>query len=684
MHRLFFLLLLVLMCNSIFAQSFNPQQRAYLYRIVQKTPVLYHNLQQYFLFNKESFIQYNAYKSNVDYNAIEYYQINNPDSLQIDWSGIALTDPGLIAETATLLALYELNEQLKTIVNNDQYADKLYLIFKTKLSKNLPSKMKDKKMDEILFTIIHPSLPLKIKLQKLNDFKLEPKTQQHAMNQWRIELNRTIENRSKDYFKLINPVNKFDHLLMLAAGEGSGTAGLLYETEPHPDGSNKSWYGKAIGLFTYEVVAHNNMVIPKDICSTVIKLSDDDGKAFHFSLWGLDSTFKPLVVITCKNKSYHLFSDSKTKTLSPDATESKGISYIDRIKQLQEELIDKPLFDLKSEGSLLAILEKEYQSKNDMESRLEKLGLEIDSLQKMEPVSETAINYRRTLIDSHLTNLTKKAVRIKELEDKVAKEYKQLDNAQRKIEKMEALLGPNPQSWKKKDSIYYFADGVWFNIASQDLVFPDSIKPNEVKIDLLSASYSLLGAQRDEIQLLANTVSSPVIKTPEPSAIKVDTIQLKHYFNPDEFSIKKDFINDVLNDSLPSIDIEIIIQPTIAINSKPQHYKNIEREFELPLTQFGKQRLVNADIINNGDSIRITITSFTDPVATRLSQLPSEIRQKLNVQNYSKENNKYLAMLRALAFLQRLPISIDSHNILFPKAIEEEESKLLFQHIMHD
>jgi len=666
---------------SIHAQSFTAEQKAYLYRIIQKTPILNRNLQTCFVFDKESFRRTSQFRSYIDYNAIEYYQINNPDSLLINWKQITEAAPGLIAEASTLLALYELNEQLKNIVNTRNKSDSLYLTLKKGLQNKLPTKLKDKKKDKVLFVVIHPSLPLKIKLQQLNNLKMKAKEQERIMNQWRSIVNQIITQRSKDFFHRINPHKQYNHLLMPAAGEGSGTAGLLYETEPHPEEIDKPWYGKAIGLFTYELRSHNDEVKPKDMRSGIIQLDKEDGRAFHFSLWGLNSSFKPLVVVTSNNKSYHLFSDFQSMELSPDPSQGEGISFIDRINQTREKLIDEPLREMQAESSLLTILDKEYQIKEEIEVHLEKLGLEIDSLKKLTPLPETAINYRRSLIESNLTNLSNKEKRIKNLEDKLTAEYKKLDNARLKVEKMETSLGPNPQSWTKTNDIYTYSDGVWFNSTTQDLVFPDSIKPDEVKIDLLSASYSLQGEERDEVQLLVNNVTAPNIESKELVVNSTDTLLFTHYFYPDVFTIEP---SDTYNrhwDSLNIVQVQLKIQPMMLKVDSTRKYNNRNREYLLPITRLGKQRFAKAEIIINGDTAIVTIKSSTDPVPTQLSGLPNRVKQELNIHSSSIANNNYLATLRGLSFLKTLGLkaSIDTIKINYP--ISEHQFKILWEYI---
>ncbi len=680
MLRLYCILIVLPIVFNIKAQSFSNKQRAWFYRIIQKTPVLKRNLDDCLIFNQQPFILNTINGPKIDYDAIEYFQIQQPESLHINWTGLNQRSPGLIAEASTLLAIYELNDELKHIIHNHSINDSLYLSFKKVLTPGLPSKYNSRRTDELLLTIIHPSFPLKIKLQQLDNLKLSAHDQKKLMNLWRVTLNNIITNRSQFFFEQIAPEQEYMHLQLLAAGEGSGTAGMLYESEPHPKFPDKPWYGKAIGLFTYEIDTHKEKVSPKDMRSSTIRLTNENPNAFHFSIWGLNSSFKPLVVITANNKSYHLYSDFQSKELSPDPSKGSGISFIDRIHQTNEEQIEKPLKSLNAESSITNILNKEYQTKILIEDKLLALGLEIDSLQQIKPVPETAINYRRTLIDSHLTNLTKKEERIKNLEDKLTKEYRQLDNARNKVEKMKALLGPNPQEWHENNGIYTYSDGVYFSEITQDLIFPDTLKPSSIKIDLLSASYSLLGEQRDEVQLLVNNISAPILQKVRSTTNDADTIHFTRHFFPDEFRINN---HDSLKsnvDSASFFKINLISWPGQP-NKDNITYKDRERELTYPLTGFGKQRFACAEIIIKADTIVINIESSTDPVPTRLSQLPVTRLQQMNITGYSAKNNYYLAALRALSLINAMQLNINIDKVIINTTVPKDHITLLWQYI---
>lgn len=683
MRLILFLTISLLIAHTTVCQNLSHKQKAWLYRITQKTPVLYRNWNTHFEFDSKPFQQKSFHGVQIDYDAIEYFQINNPESLMIHWSKIANSSPGLIAEASTLLAIYELNYHLVNTYKKASYTDSIYIQFKTDLGTSLPPKTKEKRKDKILNCVIHPSLPLNKKVEKLSkNCKLELKEQEELLNQWRIVVNKYIDQRSRYFFQQINTSDEFHNMLLLAAGEGSGTAGLLYEKEIHPEDANKLWYGKAIGLFTYNLNLKQGKLKPDEKTRGQISTFNNSAASLHFSMWGLNSSFKPMVVISANKKSYLLFSDIHSMELSPDPKRGEGISYIDRIEQYRNKHLSEAIKELEKENSLHTILDKELAQKETIEFKLERLELDIDSLKKIKPQPEAAITHRENIINSYLSSLTQKEARVKSLQNKISNEYRKIDQARKKVQRMKEVLGENPQKWTENKNEYLFNDGVIFSKLTQDLIFPDSIKPDEIHIDLLSASYSQKGDQRDEVQLLVNSTTPPSFVTEKNSKTPdADTLRSILYFKPDEFQT---VISDNFSNLMDSIDISQIILKTAPLRLRadsPKKYADREQELKLPLSKLGLQRFAETEIIIRNKKATITITSSTDPVPTRLSTVHSRLKKELNINEALVRNNNYLSVLRGLFCLNQIVenIEIDQLKIHYP--ISENEVLLLWNHL---
>jgi len=672
--RYFFIAILLWGNFLISAQNqLSKKQEVWLYRIVQKTPVLKRNWHSYFVFDQTPFLRYKNGQHRVDHNAISYYQFHNPESLIIHYDSIQLSSYGLISEAAIKLTLWELNEELKKcIYHQSDCNDSLFNSFEAPLQKLINKTIKPKKQDKALHTIIHPSLPIFKKFEELQKLKLSADIQKKLLNKWSELVANYSHERSQYYFNLLANGQTLTSTTFLAAGEGSGTAGLLYETEHNPEDSTKAWYGKGIGLFTYKVRTYKEEVRLQTHLSKKIKLPKGKSMAMHTSLWGLNSSFKPMLIITDDSVSYHLFANFNTKELSPDENNSHGISHIDRIEEYRQKKILNPLKNIQNNGSLADIINKEYVSKTLIENQLSEIEAEIDTLLKYEPDNEEAINYRKRLIDSKLTNLSKKEQRIKELQQKLSKENSSITHAEQKLKEMITLLGPSPQEWTKEGNTYHFNTGVKFNTLTQDLIFPPRHHERALDVRLLSAGYSLEGTKKDEVQAYVSITDTrnkaPVVISKQIA--KIDT-SLTFYFHPDEYhtysslDFTKQFIKQLKSYKHLSLEIGMLLRPD-SLKSMSRKYSDKAREYQLPLTINAHNRMAQLTIQTVGDTLKITSLACTDPVPTRIHQAPVALQEAINIKGLSSTNNKYLQALRATQVLLTL---FDKLN--YPVTLEE-------------
>ncbi len=642
---------------TITSQELTAKQEAWLYRIVQKTPVLNNSWQEYFIFDTTPFQIVRQGELITNYDAVCYYQQYTPESLQIDYETIKTSSQGLIAEAAIKLTLWELNEELKEcIYRPNSCNDTLAAQFKKSLTAILP-KIKSKKQDEAIRTVMHPSLPVFKKIEKLDKLKLDASTQKDLLNKWSSLVADHCQHRSQYFFAILSDGASIENTAFLAAGEGSGTAGLLYEKEINPADSSQLWYGKGIGLFTYQLRTYQSTVRLKEHLSTNIQLPANRRVALHTSLWGLNSSFIPMLIITDDTVSYHLFADYDSKSLSVDAHLGEGISHLDRIEQYRKKNITEPLKELQADNSLNSIFNKELDSKAAIEEEIHQLESEIDTLRKHEPDNVNAINYRMRQIDSKLNILSDKERRIKELNEKLRKENRGIIKAEEQLDEMIKLCGPHPQNWQQQGTNYTFPTGVSFDSQTQDLLFPAQQNERTLQISLLSASYTLGGKQKDEVQAyvsLTNVTTQPTIA--EQSFGQIDT-SFTYFFHPDEYhSYNTPVLDSTLIKHLKQY-ASIAIHFKASDTHKSEHtrqyrYQNIKREYEQPMTADALKRRATVQLKGIQDTLQITISASTDAVASRLSQSPNYLKQELSVSKTSTTNNSYLEAMRALQTLQ--------------------------------
>jgi hypothetical protein len=649
--------------TSIAQNNFSPRQKAWLYRVTAQTTALQTNCAACFNVNTEPFTNYGPNGKRINFNLGEELLTAHPDSLTIDFECLRTQSHGVLAELAVKTSIWELARTLKRAIsnlpaNNDSVFQELSAHILKKLPPKEQRKPQSKRTLMTMAVVMHPSLPFTIKQEKLRQMKHTPLAQKAMFDEWsRLTAQWTLE-RSLYYFNSLTQQNAFYALKMLAAGDGSGTSGILYEYEPHPTDTTRNGYGVGIGLFTYRYATKGETVVTLPQTATTIPLPNIDTVAVHCSLFGLDSSRKPVVVFTMDDKSYHLFSGLGALTPNPIAED--GLSHIDRIRQTTQARINKPLQNLDKDGGLNAILERELNQKEAIEKQLRTLENEIDSLQKETPPNQTAIDVRKRQINTLLTNLTAKERRVAEVSRKLANAYKKIDQSRSLVAEMESLLGPNPQPYTQSGNTFTFADGTIFDQTTQDFFFARQKNTNELSIRLIPASMTMGGTSKDEVQLFVNTTEAKrkrILDPAEPTiALALDTTIYIHYA-PDKFkSTTSSTLNDLATAASHFTSVIIVPQTIAMLNEphRPQKYASMKRELLMPLTSNGQMRQTALQVQSNGDTLVITITSSTDNVATRLSQLTQQQRQQLGIEKPQWKNNQWLAWLRAAAMAHQL------------------------------
>ncbi len=683
------ILLYVNVALSFTQNQFTPEERAWLYRIVKKSPVLDKNWGSFFQFDNSSFCKNTNGSVLIDYDSILKHQKLIPQSLVIKIDSISKSSSGVVSEAAIKMAFLELNEGLKSCLSHSSACnDSLYKSFIIPLISVIPQNVSDKNTRLILDVLMNPSIPIFLKLEQLLKFNmLDGKEQLALFEAWNGLIANYISVRSLYFGSTISSNSTFDDLIYLAAGEGSGSAGLLNENDVNPLKPSENFYGKAVGLFNYGFTVSNNVLQPQGLSKESILIPPRKSIAIHSVLWGLNGSLKPLIVFTLSNKSYQLYTNNITQELSPDPNSGKGISHLDRINQFKQIKVNKPIADLQKEGGLENILQKELVIKEKIEFDINRLGIEIDSLRKLLPASQVAIDARKVLVNSSLTNLTDKTTRIVDLQRKLSLEYKVIDNAQKKLSEMTALLGVNPQKWILKDGDFEFEDGVIFNVQNQDLIFPAREKSSELEVVLVSAGYTLEGDKKDEVQvcLCVNYSKDLPNYLPQMQA-EIQPISFNMFYFPDairSFTVldsmvvnrmkkmiftKPNEIKFVRINVAPSLDS---LKSVDEVNAA--HYFNIQREFDQPITPLGLQRRAHVSMQLINDTVVIFANGFADGVSTRLSQVSCDVRNQLKVNRFNVDNNLHLSVLRAVGAIdQVLEISGISEKNSFLMQIKNE------------
>ena len=192
-----------------------------------------------------------------------------------------------------------------------------------------------------------------------------------------------------EIFNYLGGVSEEFENYLIAAGDGSYTAGLLQERERDDEGNWNKGLPKAVGLFPYDLKIKENELVPERICNRVMTLVGNGKQTnLHFDVWGYNTNRQTTVVIEKNGFTYHLFGSEKTRFLSPDSSFSKGVTfqkiindlsgntfnelektikgkngYNDQIKEIDRQLSETLLFIQEKEASYGELTKSNFKTK---------------------------------------------------------------------------------------------------------------------------------------------------------------------------------------------------------------------------------------------------------------------------------------------------------------------------------
>jgi hypothetical protein len=344
-------------CVTSFSQGTNDltaEDRAYLFHIVKKSPILDNSIGRYFeysgpivrLMNKE-----------LNYDSIESYIINNPNSLFIRKGEIEKSPKGIIAEAANKMALWELNKMLLASRQSENDLERYrtqYNQFEALLKSKLPaSAMRtengNQEIQKKIYAVLNPSLSFDDKAAMLATFHfLSVEDQLVTIEAMNYATNAYVEKRAFEIFLQLGGTATTFRNILIAAGDGSETSGLLNEREKDESGKWNKGLPKAVGLFPYQA----KIIDPSKRNKTALEpvrmpaldfetVGDNKLTQLHFDVWGYNSKKQTTVVIERNGQSYHLFGSNETRFLSPDSTYSDGKTFQTVINELEKDKIAK-------------------------------------------------------------------------------------------------------------------------------------------------------------------------------------------------------------------------------------------------------------------------------------------------------------------------------------------------------
>lgn len=689
--RILFTFLVFQSITSLFAQTepLTAEERAYLFHIVRKSPILENNIGRFFEY-KGSEIKFSNGK--INYDSTEIQIINNPSLLIIYTNDIRKAPIGLIAEAANKVAIWELNKILlaKRSKNNEEFAiyQSKYDFFEELLISKLPkSALKnDSEIHPKIEQLLNPSLHLNDKIKMVETFHFLTENEQlSTLNTINYAINEYIKKRAYEIFShLGGQTYKFENILV-AAGDGSLTSGLLEEREKDENGRWNKGLPKAIGLFPYQLKL--NPTKQKDISPIQPARYTENGfytygnntlTNIHLDVWGYNSDKQTTVVIEKNGKTYHLFGSGETRFLSPDSTFAKGATYQQIIDDLKIKIskIDEKIYGKKGYDYWIAVYEKK---RDDLKAQI----LELE--QNIANISSFKINTKQNGVitankDVDKTQSDKK--NRKEAQNSYIDKNEQLEAAKRKIKELQkekeealarrteldnrmnkciAIFGRNWVQYTENNGIYTYADSTTFNMNTQEFTFLPTKDTAFFEVRLIAIPNTSLSEQADEVMMHINVTYA----NPEYNA-KIQ-LHLQDVFESNSWKL-----NNPLLKEEDSLSIRIFLEQ-LADKKKPFYiitrgngigqwngtrtdYKSEQTELDsytLSKNDSTYKRLRTSEAFAYANhSLQLEINSFTDPVRSTF-----DIQNPKIMEYKSKSNltyNQLLSAYRSAAILFQL------------------------------
>lgn len=684
-----------------------PEVRAYLFHTVRKSPILERNIGKAFEYNGPLV---KLDDGQINYDSIDKILIIEPNYLVIRNETIRHSSKGILTEACNKTALYEMCQQI-AMYHDGASLKSLPLLSKyfSYLFVALPDEFqRGKNYDFLLNPQVSPILQTNVSFnerlflaQMEGSFK--PMDCKKLFEAQETSVNLAISERTKQLFlQLGGRSNRFESILM-AAGDGSYTEGLLRERDRDEYGEWNKGLPRAIGLFPYEVKLEgekkNELKTLRITEKSMYTYGNQQNTEVHFDVWGYNSNNQTTVIVEKGNHQYPLFGSESTRFLTPDSTFSKGNTFMKILNDLYQatfldlknQLYSKEGLDaqLKAAQQMLGEIETAINEKEGQLGNLYKEDYRTSNRMKKEEkkrLKETKFNQEKDAKPT--TKARKKAKNKKQWDlvelygaydetsatvDALTEEYNRAAvnyNAHLDLyNKYRSVLGTQWMPFTVLDGLYTFADGTTFDIYTQNLTFPANDSIELIEVRLLSIPEDFEGNKSDEIMMHVSLVDA------EPFYDADFEVKFQDVFAPDAYAFNgtifslsdsiffKRLFGEFKKKPLPiSFDLEgqgigkwqdstVQRDPLQAELSGYPGNTTDEKRISRESFEFKSLRQSRVQLKINR-TLQIHVISTTDPVVSNLSSASFSVESFMKT--YSMSRNEVLSLLRTQALVIQL------------------------------
>lgn len=689
-------------------ESLTPEERAYLFHVVKKSPILDNNFGRYFDYTGP---EINLPDGTMNFDSVEILIINKPELLEIRRDEIAKSAKGLLAEASNKMAIWELNKVLhakRTSPKDLKQYQNEYDDFEKLLLKGLPADAQKKIDDRMqphpkIVTILNPSLNFNEKYALIDSYRfLTFSDQLCVLKTINRAINDYVEIRAKEIFLALGgEADQFNNVLT-AAGDGSETSGLLEEREKNENGKWNRGLPKAVGLFPYQLdkttVTENGKEEDKIVTHMITEnnfftAGNNEITNVHLDVWGYNAEKQTTVVIEKNGLTYHLFGSGETRFLSPDSTFSSGGTFMTIISQLEQKVGDLEELITGNKG-FDHWIEYNTKKKEATELKIEKAEKDYSDMgytpittdpkasRKVKRSKKKAIKNNSGTFDGTPTTNSNRSERkklqdqivylygkyeayklkIKELEEQKKAAIELKAQYQRKLEKYQLAMGLNWAEYTEKDGLYLFQDSATFDLRTQEFKFPASQKKEQFEVRLIAIPASGLSSNSDEVMLHINVINDEPVYNARIRLELEDVFESDKYNLPNSLFTKKDSVSlMVFFESLENKDLNFdIIARGQGVGqwNGSRTVRNIDRseldrypgtpgyrKLDTTYTRLRKSEL----FVHIDRSVIIEVNSFTDPVKSNLNISNESITSLM--EKYQLTKNDILSAYRTASIL---------------------------------
>lgn len=709
--RLLVFLIVFMFGGRNHAQVFlTPNDRALFYHVYEQSPAVQRNTQGVFNYKGDTIWFVFDAKDNLKDSVVNFDSIGNiiiyePSSLVINTNELEYVNRGVITELVSKAALYKLYSILKTDPDKmDETNKKYYDEFIQILVKHLPSKATRirnniTEPNPKIIELLDPNLYFVKRINMLGSISGLSIVDQHDVLKAIFTGIREFTNQiGEDYYQKIMQKNLPYKGVLLAAGDGSGSAGLFYERELIYKPKHKLGESKGVGLFTYETVIRgdeNNKQEIKTLESTAeeFDLIPKRYTTAHLSIWGFNYLRQTSVVVKRDDRSYMLYASKLTKELSTDSTFGKGVtihSIIDKLENKDIPTIDESINGKEGIRNKVKLLEQELQ---DVLMSIKQTEFELDENRYAQQKNQKKIKF----LQGKLTGLYGRKAQV---EKYLAEAEKELKNEEERMQRFLARL-KELKEWVGTDFVPFtrfgyltvFEDGATFNEWTQNFTFPDSLKSTDFSIRLIAIGPDAMADRFDEVQLnIAVTEGVPEDDLPHNFAMELDDVFKPDYYtlkslqftDPQQFELAK--ILRLVLDNNQKIQISLLgggvgeyRNDTLVSSSQKEQEKYGETEEEIAQAQ-AEYKNLRKTLINfkrESNQMNIDIRSFTDPVKSNFSKKNPSVNA-LKEKYPDLTENQFLSAFRTYATMEKVMNELVLISYLY---FDEKDREKLLSHL---